>query len=388
MKIAYIVSNHLLNRRANTGYARHISETIAGLEKKGHSVIFIDSFEQDNATSEFPITVRKGRYKFKKFIPSFFWESLKDAMVLRNNSRFIERVRQIIEEENPDLVYERTSYLTNTIKAKSVNTNLPWILEVNAPFVDQRKAISGSSAFLSFAKRMERSKYEKCSSILCVSGALKDHLTQEYSIDQSRILINHNGVSPEYFTRNSASNESLVFGFVGSIMNYHGIDELIIAFSKVLAKIESVKLLIVGDGESLPILKELAKNLGCDGKVTFTGSVASNEVAKKIDAMSICIMPKSNWYGSPVKIFEYGVMKKPIIAPKVKPVLEVMTHRVDGLIVDGIDELASAMIELSNNPKLGIDLAQSFYEKVVKDYTWDANVERIDAEIKQLMVSF
>lgn len=65
MKIAYIVSNHLLNRGANTGYARHISKTISGLEKRGHSIKVMVSFVRDNLGNKDSNDGLKGFYKFK-----------------------------------------------------------------------------------------------------------------------------------------------------------------------------------------------------------------------------------------------------------------------------------------------------------------------------------
>ena len=70
----------------------------------------------------------------------------------------------------------------------------------------------------------------------------------------------------------------------------------------------------MGDGEILSDLKLLCSNLNISDSVIFTGSVAHADVFAYIDLMEIAVMAKSNWYGSPVKIFEYGAMKKAIIS--------------------------------------------------------------------------
>jgi len=88
--------------------------------------------------------------------------------------------------------------------------------------------------------------------------------------------------------------------------------------------------------------------------------------------MDICIMAKSNWYGSPVKIFEYGLMNKPIIAPNTAPVLDVMVNNVDALIInDNETELSSAIQQLLDNSELSSSLASTFHSKVLELYTWE-----------------
>jgi glycosyltransferase involved in cell wall biosynthesis len=92
-------------------------------------------------------------------------------------------------------------------------------------------------------------------------------------------------------------------------------------------------------------------------------------------------MAKSNWYGSPVKLFEFGLMKKPIIAPDTAPVKDVMIHGKDALIVqDNMTDLADAIRELIENTTKANEMAESFYTKVMAEYNWKHAADNIIKE--------
>jgi glycosyltransferase involved in cell wall biosynthesis len=97
-----------------------------------------------------------------------------------------------------------------------------------------------------------------------------------------------------------------------------------------------------------------------------------------MELMDICCMPKSNWYGSPVKIFEYGLMKKPVIAPNVSPVRDVMKHNEDGILVEpNVQSLKEAILKLIREKTFRAKISTSWHEKVLLKYTWDNAARRI-----------
>jgi glycosyltransferase involved in cell wall biosynthesis len=139
-----------------------------------------------------------------------------------------------------------------------------------------------------------------------------------------------------------------------------------------------MKLLIVGDGYQLPDLSRMTVELGCEKDVIFTGSVSSSDVPTYISLMDICVMAKSNWYGSPVKIFEYGIMGKPIIAPDVQPVREVMNDGIDGLIrKDLVPDITQAISFLCEHDQEAKQMGKHFRNKILEQFTWDKVLSRI-----------
>ena len=89
-------------------------------------------------------------------------------------------------------------------------------------------------------------------------------------------------------------------------------------------------------------------------------------------------MARSNWYGSPVKIFEYGALGRPIVAPDTGPVRDVMEHGVDGLLVQPcVNELTAAIQRLLREPSLAESMGAGFQRKVREHHLWRHVAARI-----------
>jgi glycosyltransferase involved in cell wall biosynthesis len=113
--------------------------------------------------------------------------------------------------------------------------------------------------------------------------------------------------------------------------------------------------------------------------VVFTGLVPFESVPDYIGAMDICVIPQATWYGSPIKLFEYGAMGRPIIAPDWPPIREIMVDGETGLIVSPgtLDPLSSALVRLANDAELRQQLGQRFMERVRAEYSWERVAERL-----------
>ena len=173
-------------------------------------------------------------------------------------------------------------------------------------------------------------------------------------------------------------DQKTVIGFVGSIFPYHGVDRLLDAFVSLSSSYPDARLLIVGDGETRAQLEARCAQLKLQEKIHFSGNVKHSDVPNYIELMDIAVMPKSNWYGSPVKIFEYGLLKKAVLAPDNVPVRDVMIPDVDGVLIrDSVDELKSALVRLLKDEDFRNKLATNFHEKVTTKHRWEDVARKI-----------
>jgi glycosyltransferase involved in cell wall biosynthesis len=371
---------------APTGYGTHMREMIAAFRRAGHEVRPLIAGNNKRAEYGEPTSESRIKVLLKKYFPSILWETLKDISLLRFDSRLESVLEKEITEFEPDLIYERSAYLQNSGVKLATKMKLPHIVEINAPYPEERVSFSGRSLLVDFAKNTERELLVKSTMVSVVSSALKEHFVSMVPEAADKLVIVPNSVNPDdaqnSFPKPEVHKErinlqdELVIGFVGSIFPYHGVDTLIEAFANLPRKSE-LKLLVVGDGEMLPELKALAKSLDVLQDIIFSGSVPHREVYSLIELMDICCMARSNWYGSPVKIFEYGLMKKPVIAPDVAPVRDVMTAQ-DGILVGPtVDDMTQALLKLIEDKDLRDSIAESWHTKVLKNYTWDHSAKLI-----------
>ncbi|HEY1047259.1 MAG TPA: glycosyltransferase family 4 protein [Bacteroidia bacterium] len=377
---------------SEVGYATHQREVINALREAGHTVVpvIMGGTELSNLN---PLT--SGDYKpsklkkiIKSLIPRVLWTTINNLKLRKHDKIAGLKLETAIQTHKPDLLYERSEYLQDSGAICAEKYGLKYFLEVNAPFVEEMKSFEGKSLLENKAHQIEKFKLEKAHKIIAVSSALADFLKQTYQCDPGKLFVQPNCINPSKVHTDSNEIESLkhtfslnnryIFGFVGSIFPYHGVDMLIQAFSKVHDKINDSTLMIVGDGNIIDDLKKMAIDLGIESKVVFTGKIPHSKVFNYMSVMDVCIMAKSNWYGSPVKVFEYGLMKKPIIAPNTSPIRDVMENEKDALIIeDNVNELSNAMLKLSENRVLASSLATQFNQKVMSSYNWSHAAQNI-----------
>lgn len=389
MKILYYSAHPHLNLSDNTGYGTHMREVIAGFEYHGHEVkpLIIGGTNSIKPTN--PTSPNKKSLKsiVKKFIPKIIWETIKDFSLIKIDKKNLLKLEEIIKEFQPDLIYERGYYMLQSGVITSKKHNIKHYIELNAPYVEERVSFSGKSLLLSRAKKIEKTQLKSANSIIVVSSALKKQFEETERSTKGKILVTPNAINPNSIKVNEPDqlnlkgklgiNNEKIIGFVGSIFPYHGVDLLIKSFAKIETK-EITKLLIVGDGETLNELKKLTSDLKIENRVIFTGKVRHTEVFNYINLMDITVMPQSNWYGSPVKIFEYGYLKKAVIAPNYVPLKDVLIHRENGIMIEpSVKKLTVALNQLLTDEKLSTHLGEKLYNDITANHTWVKVAESI-----------
>lgn len=396
MRILYFSSHPNIPLNSKSGPGTHMREIIAGFRAEGHEVqtlIMGGNSEEQESGEQAPTTASPIKRLGKKLLPTVLWESIKDQRLNRFDAHCAQELRRVCETFKADIIYERGyfSMLSGVNTAKELG--IFHALEMNAPYPEEKVQMEGKGLFHHKAIAAEREQCLKTDLLLVVSSALKRYFIERTGVAENKVLITPNAVNPKYLSKILSkeaaraafnwSNEDLVFGFVGSIFPYHGVDKLIEAFA--LLKCENKKLLIVGGGELLPQYKQRVEELGISNLVVFTGAVPHQHVYNLISAMDIAMMADSNWYGSPVKIFEYGALGKAVIAPNTEPVLDVMKNMQDGILCkNNIPDILSAMSQLQEDEMLRAQLAVSWQEKVLKYHNWRVVSQNIIEQIRVL----
>lgn len=391
MKIIYYSPHPTHDIVSEVGYATHQREVINALREAGHTVIpVIMGGTEKGQLSPQGITAAQGSLKarLKKIVPRFLWTSLKDFKLMQHDKNAARQLEAAIITEQPDMVYERSEYLQNKGVRVIKKYGIKYFLEINAPFVEEMNGFEGYSIWHSLAHKKEKNKIKKADKIFVVSSALEDFIIKRYGADPSKIILQPNCINPENVHPNQAAIDKLkydnnlygkkVIGFVGSIFPHHGVDMLIDAFETIAKQNDKTVLAIVGDGSIINSLKAKVEEKRLSEQVIFFGKQPHNTIYDFIGMMDICVMARSNWYGSPIKIFEYGIMGKPVIAPDTLPVRDVMDHQVHGLLVEMNDnEVSFAIATLLNDKALCDSVANNFKQLILEKYTWKMAAAKI-----------
>lgn len=383
MKILYYSPHPALNLTNPAGYGSHMRGTISAMETLGHEVKLII-----NGGVNKEVSLKQGHSApsaLAKLLPSIIKETIKDIRLLLFDCREKKKLQQIVQQFQPDIIYERSAYLMSAGVKVAREFGITHYLEVNAPFIQEKKEMEGHSLLIGRAAQTEAFKMQVSNKLIVVSHALKDFCQQEHNLSVEKIAVAPNGINLSDWHTDFASakqismqlgfdKDNFVVGFVGSILPHHGVERLISSFAKVART--NWRLLIVGDGWPLESLKQQAIESGVAHQTIFTGNIPFEQIKNYMSLFSVAVMPQSNWYGSPVKIFEYGAVGKPVIAPDVGPVKDVMQSD-DAILIDDDVELANALLLLANNKDKANALAHNWRKKVANNYTWLAITEKL-----------
>ena len=261
--------------------------------------------------------------------------------------------------------------------------NIPIIYELNdATFIDRIRELK----LAKLATLIEKYIFVNADALLVVTGYFRN-LIIESGIPEEKIFVMPNAANPNVFSTDVSSEEvaskfklegKTVIGYTGSLASYHGMEILFELIEGIVSRKKEVVFLIVGDYKKLgPNWLRFIENN--NDKVKLVGTVSHNEIPKYIAAMDIAVLPNSNSHGSPMKIFEYMVMGKAVVAPRLPPLKEVVTDGVDGLLFTPNDkiDLKNKIIQLIDNEDLRMQLGRSAKDTVKAHHTWDKNIEKI-----------
>jgi glycosyltransferase involved in cell wall biosynthesis len=384
MKILFYSPHSQLYFEASTGYGSHMRGMVEAFQEMGHEVeVLVMGEKPKSHLSEKHVPVQKK--KFKKFVPKIIWRSLKELKWMQFDSFAQKKLMQKIQSFQPDLIYERSAWMSNGSIRIIKKYGIHHVVEINAPFEEETKAFEGSGSLIHFIGKYKfKNLLKSCTAIASINSELTRVLSSRYGIEQKKFIFTPNAISkneiqmalhskhPEPFAH---LKDKKVFGFVGSILPYHGVDLCIRAFAKI--KMKNVHLLIVGDGYLIPEYEKICKELQISNQVTFTGSIPKKEIWNYLSVMDVLLLPSTAWYCSPVKLFEYALMEKPIIAINKPGVLDIFSEKSCALFSGSEDELLKRFQEFINQPEMYKCFGTLSKEIVLERHQWTNNARAI-----------
>ncbi len=278
--------------------------------------------------------------------------------------------------------YERAS-LFQALGRPLQKRGRPWILETNQLLYREARDDRSALALSRLARHIELRAYRQADVVICVSEALKELVVGEAGISTDKVLVIPNGVDTTLFRpRVTARCDSeLVVGFVGNVVNWHALDMLLREVATMRSQGAFLRVRIVGDGPERPALERLASELGIADAVDFLGLVARDAVPALIAQFDIGFCGYKapsigKLYGSPLKIYEYMAMGKPVLSSRSEDATRVLVHGETGFLFDADQPeglaagLAAAFASRGRLPDMGARAALEINAR----HSWQARV--------------
>ena len=296
-----------------------------------------------------------------------------------------------------DLIHERFNLLALGGAWASRKLGIPFVLEVNADLLEQRKfkGVPERGLRRLFAVWATRICFSAAAKIICISAGLKDHLSRTWNIEDSKLMVLPCAADVEAFGQNLNSKhmrQSLglmtepVVIWVGGFYPWHDLDLLLKSFTLVLKKHPSAKLVLVGDGQTRPSIEQIVQKNGLRQAVIMTGAIAHADVPEMLSIADIAVVPSApvsasrGGTGTPLKLFEYMAAGKAIVATALNEAAEVIQDGHNGLLVEAgdVNGFSEAMLTLLNHPKERDRLGQNARQQAIEQYSWQEYTRRLE----------
>jgi glycosyltransferase involved in cell wall biosynthesis len=261
------------------------------------------------------------------------------------------------------------------------------VVAAELPRLLGRGARVPSASKLARLARREARVWRRAHGYVTITQALADELTTRFG-PRPQVAVVPDGArlvapAPTASSGTALSPEAMVLGYAGHLYPWKGVDILV----RALAELPGARALIIGghpEESDRHRIDALARSLHLADRITFTGLLPPGQVATRLAAATVLVLPNvpsaiSERYTSPLKLFEYLTMGKPIIASDLPAMREVLTHEETALLVTPGDPhaLARAVRLLADQPDLSTRLATGA-RTLATAYTWERRADRLE----------
>lgn len=233
----------------------------------------------------------------------------------------------------------------------------------------------------------ERHVWRRAEGYATLTSGLLDELTQRFG-QRPRVSVVPDGTRLDSGASRpvptSASTRASLVAYAGHLYPWKGVDVLVQA----LAQLPRARGLIIGGhsrDNDLARVRALAQQLGVAERIDFTGQVAPADVRARLAAADVLVLPNvpseiSARYTSPLKLFEYLALAKPIVASDLPALREILTPEVTALLVEpgSATALAAGLSRVLDAPHLASTLGANA-GRLATEYSWDKRAERLEA---------
>ncbi|MFC7457052.1 glycosyltransferase [Brachybacterium sp. GCM10030267] len=389
-RVFYLLHNSLPHNSA--GYAtrthgllselNHIGWDVDGVTRLGYPYDMPGKAE----IPDVPMHEVVGNVDYRRLLRSR--EIEKKNPLFHYTERYSGALLDLAKRERPAILHAASNHWNGLTAVKTARLlGLPSIYEVRGLWEVTRGSRNpewARSNMFQYIARMEADAAKGATRVFTITEALREEMISR-GVDAEKIRVVPNGVDTSRFTPISRDEElasalgvagKTVIGYVGSVLDYEGI-ELILEAAEVLNRTrEDFHVLIVGDGAELERFTAWVQEHELDHVITFTGRVPHEEVENYYSLVDITPFPRLPLpvceMVSPLKPFEAMAMGKAIVASDVAALKEIITPGLNGFLHEkgSVESLIEQLTRLLDDKELTRTIGAQSREWVETHRDW------------------
>jgi glycosyltransferase involved in cell wall biosynthesis len=336
---------------ASNGYATRSHGLLTALQAAGWDVCpatrpgYPGDADRAHEGSDLPPMDRVGSLDYRRLLSS----SRRRLGHTRYLMDAADEIGELIRVLRPALVHAASNYMTALPAAIAAReAGLPFVYEVRG-FWDVTRA-SSDPAFVHTPecrqlRAFERELLQTADALVTLTGPMAEELGRR-GAPPDRVWVAPNAVDAalaprprraELARRLGLPEGVPVIGYIGSFVDYEGLDDLVAACALLRDRGLAFHLLLVGDGRVRDAVLEQVRAAGLGDRSTAVGRVAHDEVPDYHALVDLCPFPRKPWpvceLVSPLKPYEAMALGKCVLVSDVAAMAEMVRPGDTGVVV-------------------------------------------------------
>jgi glycosyltransferase involved in cell wall biosynthesis len=243
-------------------------------------------------------------------------------------------------------------------------------------------------------KLLENKALKKSDHIVVLSEYTKGNLQKAYGLSPAKIHIIPGGVDLDRFrphdgkqpmrNRLGIPNDHFTLLTVRNLEPRMGLENLILAFKKVVENKNNTLLILGGEGSLAPELKAFAREVGIADLVKFAGFIPEEELPSYYQVADLFVLPTRELEGFGLVTVEALASGLPVLGTPVGGTKEILAHLgPEFLFEDATPDSMAALILKSmqtwaTNPEYYNQISKNCRKVAEKYYSWNAHVTKLE----------
>ncbi|MEM7313661.1 MAG: glycosyltransferase family 4 protein [Planctomycetota bacterium] len=283
---------------------------------------------------------------------------------LRQPFKQIQSVRQIVNrvhEFQPDVVHFQQGHLWFNFVLRQLK-KYPLVVTIHDP-----RHHAGDSVSQKTPQWVIDHGFRKADHVVVHGSQLVPQVRELFGFPEERIhVIPHVAMGQAAQPESTGTEEPNTVLFFGRIWNYKGLDYLIRAQPQITEAVPDARIIIGGQGEDFDRYEQMMTDR--DRFEIHNRWISDEERATMFERSAVVVLPYTEATQSGVIPVAY-THGKPVVATRVGALEESVDHNETGILVPprNVDELASAIIRLLQNPELRHSMGTAAKQKLERE---------------------
>tara|TARA_B100000780_G_scaffold89419_1_gene61720 strand:- start:799 stop:1980 length:1182 start_codon:yes stop_codon:yes gene_type:complete len=305
-------------------------------------------------------------------------------------STFTVALYKLAKKERPQVIHAHAMFycgIPSIIVGKMLQ--IPVVYEFRSLWMFQRKETTKNSlekyTELVLLK-IEAFALRKANHAVFLNEKLRAYFIEKgYSFKKSSIInnaINTTLIQSNTIATPQKKDKEIVFGYIGTLTTYEGIEFLIEVFQELADQGHVFKLLLYGGGISEDSIVQKINQRSDLKNIVFKGRIASEKIIEAFAEIDVIVNPRlsNNITNSvmPLKPLEAFAYKKLVLGSDVGGIKEIITDTENGLLfrAENKQSLKDKILEISKmSSKKKETIIHNALDYVIDNKSWIKNVE-------------